>query len=188
MALALTSITPLSYGNNVQCVSFRALSLPPAVLYLIRRWCTRSLGMWSVVPVLLQPCSLHCHCIAWCNALLGALLLTSLFGLVGFLLAGQPLRSPEHRALLCVQLHCHCMRWGLVGFDARGPFAWRGMDVLRLAPARSSKGFCTLNLEDEDVLYSLQQRPLNGPLNLENAAGSSICRVSLNGSLSIWIL
>jgi hypothetical protein len=54
-----------------------------------------------------------------------------------------------------------------------------------LAPTRSSKGFCTLNLEDEDVLYSLQQRPLNGPLNLENAAGSSICRVSLNGSLSI---
>jgi hypothetical protein len=49
----------------------------------------------------------------------------------------------------------------------------------------SSKGSCTLNLEDEDVLYSLQQRPLNGPLNLENAAGSSICRVSLNGYLSI---
>jgi hypothetical protein len=56
---------------------------------------------------------------------------------------------------------------------------------LRLAPTRPSKGSCTLNLEDEDVLYSLQQRPLNGPLNLENAAGSSICRVSLNGSLSI---
>jgi hypothetical protein len=36
--------------------------------------------------------------------------------------------------------------------------------------------------------YSLQQRPLNGPLNLENTVGSSICRVSLNGSLSIWIL
>jgi hypothetical protein len=53
------------------------------------------------------------------------------------------------------------------------------------APTRSSKGSCTLNLEDEDVLYSLQQRPLNGPLNLENAVGSSICRVSLNGSLSI---
>jgi hypothetical protein len=56
---------------------------------------------------------------------------------------------------------------------------------LRLAPTRPSKGSCTLNLEDEDVLYSLQQRPLNGPLNLENVAGSSICRVSLNGSLSI---
>jgi hypothetical protein len=58
-------------------------------------------------------------------------------------------------------------------------------DVVRLAPTRLSKGSCTLNLENEDVLYSLQQRPLNGPLNLENAAGSSICRVSLNGSLSI---
>jgi hypothetical protein len=57
--------------------------------------------------------------------------------------------------------------------------------LLRLAPTRPSKGSCTLNLEDEDVLYSLQQCPLNGPLNLENAAGSSICRVSLNGSLSI---
>jgi hypothetical protein len=57
--------------------------------------------------------------------------------------------------------------------------------VFRLAPIRPSKGSCTLNLENEDVLYSLQQRPLNGPLNLENAAGSSICRVSLNGSLSI---
>jgi hypothetical protein len=56
---------------------------------------------------------------------------------------------------------------------------------LRLAPTKSSKGSCTLNLEDEDVLYSIQQRPLNGPLNLEDAAGSSIYRVSLNGSLSI---
>jgi hypothetical protein len=56
---------------------------------------------------------------------------------------------------------------------------------VRLASTRPSKGSCTLNLEDEDVLYSLQQRPLNGPLNLENVAGSSICRVSLNGSLSI---
>jgi hypothetical protein len=49
----------------------------------------------------------------------------------------------------------------------------------------SSKRSCTLNLEDEDVLYSLQQRPLNGPLNLENVVGFSIGRVSLNGSLSI---
>ena len=56
---------------------------------------------------------------------------------------------------------------------------------LRLAPTRSSKGSCTLNLEDEVVLYSLQQRPLNSPLNLENAVGSSIYRVSLNDSLSI---
>jgi hypothetical protein len=59
------------------------------------------------------------------------------------------------------------------------------MHHIRLAPTRSSKGSCTLNLEDEDVLYSLQQRSLNGPLNLEDAAGSSIYRVSLNGSLSI---
>jgi hypothetical protein len=57
-------------------------------------------------------------------------------------------------------------------------------NVIRLAPTRSSKGLCTLNLEDEEVLYSLQQRPLNGPLNLEDAAGSSIYRVSLNGFLA----
>jgi hypothetical protein len=38
-------------------------------------------------------------------------------------------------------------------------------------------------LEDEDVLYSLQQRSLNGPLNLEDAAGFSIYRVFLNGFL-----
>jgi hypothetical protein len=50
---------------------------------------------------------------------------------------------------------------------------------LRQAPTRPSKGSCTLNLEDG------QQRLLNGPLNLENAAGFSICRVSLNSSLSI---
>jgi hypothetical protein len=56
---------------------------------------------------------------------------------------------------------------------------------LRLAPTRNSKGFYTLNLEDEVVLYSLQQRPLNGLLNLEDAVESSIYRVSLNGSLSI---
>jgi hypothetical protein len=35
------------------------------------------------------------------------------------------------------------------------------------------------------VLYVFQQRPLNGPLNLEDAAGLSIYRVSLNGPLSI---
>jgi hypothetical protein len=44
------------------------------------------------------------------------------------------------------------------------------------------KGSYTLNLEDEVVLYSLQQRPL-----LEDAAGSSIYKVSLNGPLSILI-
>jgi hypothetical protein len=60
-----------------------------------------------------------------------------------------------------------------------------GLGGVRLAPTRPSKGSYTLNLEDDDVLYSLQQRPLNGPLNLENVVGSSICRVSLNGSLSI---
>jgi hypothetical protein len=51
---------------------------------------------------------------------------------------------------------------------------------LRLAPTRSSKRFSTLNIEDQTVLYALQQRPLNGPLNLEDAAGFSIYRVSLN--------
>jgi hypothetical protein len=35
------------------------------------------------------------------------------------------------------------------------------------------------------VLYALQQRPLNGPLNLEGAAGFFIYIVSLNGPLSI---
>jgi hypothetical protein len=59
------------------------------------------------------------------------------------------------------------------------------MEDLRLAPARHPKGFCTLNIEDQMVLYALQQRPLNGPLNLEDAAGFSIYRVSLNGPLSI---
>jgi hypothetical protein len=56
---------------------------------------------------------------------------------------------------------------------------------VRLAPARNPKGFCTLNIEDQMVLYALQQRPLNGPLNLEDAAGFSMYRVSLNGPLSI---
>jgi hypothetical protein len=56
---------------------------------------------------------------------------------------------------------------------------------VRLAPTRPSKGFSTLNIEDQTVLHALQQRLLNGPLNLENAAGFSIYRVSLNGSLSI---
>jgi hypothetical protein len=35
------------------------------------------------------------------------------------------------------------------------------------------------------VLYALQQRPLNGALNLEYAIEFSIYRVSLNGPLSI---
>jgi hypothetical protein len=57
--------------------------------------------------------------------------------------------------------------------------------LLRLAPTRDPKGFCTLNIEDRMVLYALQQRPLNGPLNLEDAAGFSIYRVSLNDPLFI---
>jgi hypothetical protein len=54
--------------------------------------------------------------------------------------------------------------------------------TLRLAPARAQAS-CTLNIEDETVLYALQQRPLNGPLNLEDTVGFSIYRVSLNGPL-----
>jgi hypothetical protein len=61
----------------------------------------------------------------------------------------------------------------------------RMVSGVRLAPTRDPKGFCTLNIEDRMVLYALQQRPLNGPLNLENAAGFSIYRVSLNDPLSI---
>jgi hypothetical protein len=56
---------------------------------------------------------------------------------------------------------------------------------IRLAPARDSKRLCILNIEDQMVLYALQQCPLNAPLNLEDAAGFSIYRVSLNGHLSI---
>jgi hypothetical protein len=59
------------------------------------------------------------------------------------------------------------------------------MEVIRLAPTRPPKGFSTLNIEDQTILYALQQRSLNGPLNLEDAAGFSIYRVSLNGPLSI---
>jgi hypothetical protein len=47
---------------------------------------------------------------------------------------------------------------------------------IRLAPAKDSKGFCTLNIEDQLVLYGLQQRHLNGTLNLEDAAEFSIYR------------
>jgi hypothetical protein len=46
----------------------------------------------------------------------------------------------------------------------------------------------SINIEYQIVLYALQQRPLNGYLNLEDAAGFSLYRVSLNGSLSISIL
>jgi hypothetical protein len=35
------------------------------------------------------------------------------------------------------------------------------------------------------VIYVLQQRPLNSSLNLEDAAGFSLYKVSLNGPLSI---
>jgi hypothetical protein len=38
--------------------------------------------------------------------------------------------------------------------------------LIRLAPARDPKGFCTLNIEDQMILYALQQRPLNGPLSI----------------------
>jgi hypothetical protein len=34
-------------------------------------------------------------------------------------------------------------------------------------------------------MYALQQRSLNSPLNLEDATGFSMYRVSLNGSLSV---
>jgi hypothetical protein len=56
---------------------------------------------------------------------------------------------------------------------------------IRLAPTRSSKGSSTLNIEYRTVLYSLQQRHLNGPLNLEDAVGSFIYRISLNSPLSV---
>jgi hypothetical protein len=38
---------------------------------------------------------------------------------------------------------------------------------------------------DQTVLYALQRRSLNGPLNLEDVDGFSIYRVSLNDSLFI---
>jgi hypothetical protein len=59
------------------------------------------------------------------------------------------------------------------------------ISFIRLAPARAPKASCTLNIEDETVLYALQQRSLNGPLNLEDTAVFSIYRVSLNDPLSI---
>jgi hypothetical protein len=51
------------------------------------------------------------------------------------------------------------------------------------APTRS--WFSTLNIEDQTVLYALQQRPLNGPLNLEDATEFSIYKVSLDDPLFI---
>jgi hypothetical protein len=59
------------------------------------------------------------------------------------------------------------------------------LPVVRPAPTKNPKGVCTLNIEDEMILYTLQQRPLNGPLNLEYAVRFSVYRVSLNDSISI---
>jgi hypothetical protein len=56
---------------------------------------------------------------------------------------------------------------------------------IRLAPTRSSKGSSTLNIEYRTVLYSLQQRPLNGSLNLDDTVGSFIYIISLNCSLYV---
>jgi hypothetical protein len=77
-----------------------------------------------------------------------------------------------------VVVPAHKNSW-LVSSDLRGRLSFR------LAPAMDPKGFCTINIEDQMVLYALQQRLLNGSLNLEDAAGFSIYRVSLNGPLSI---
>jgi hypothetical protein len=66
------------------------------------------------------------------------------------------------------------------------PITLRGITIWSTYLLSPLKELYTLNLEDEVVvLHSLQQRPLNSHLNLENAVGSSIYRVSLNGSLSI---
>jgi hypothetical protein len=67
-------------------------------------------------------------------------------------------RSEKHAVLRSVSAWVH---GGAVG-EARAH------EAVRPAPTRSSKGSCTLNLEDEDKLYSLQQRPLNGHLNLKD--------------------
>jgi hypothetical protein len=55
----------------------------------------------------------------------------------------------------------------------------------KLAPTKCSKSSCTINIEDQTVLYALQQRHLNVSLNLEDAVGFSVYRVSLNDHLSI---
>jgi hypothetical protein len=54
-----------------------------------------------------------------------------------------------------------------------------------LPPSIVSKVSSTLHIEDQTILYTLQQRTLNGLLNLEDTAGFSIYRVSLNGPLLI---
>jgi hypothetical protein len=67
---------------------------------------------------------------------------------------------------------------GLVGYGSS--------TVLSLARARASKGpSSVVNIEDQTVFYVLQQRALNGPLNLEDTARFSIYRVSLDGRLFI---
>ena len=48
---------------------------------------------------------------------------------------------------------------------------------IRLTPTRTSKGSYTLNLEDEVILYSLRQRPLNGLLNLQDKLKMSLIQV-----------
>jgi hypothetical protein len=40
------------------------------------------------------------------------------------------------------------------------------VEILRLAPIRFVHTSCTLNIEFQTVLYVIQQRPLNGSLNL----------------------
>jgi hypothetical protein len=52
-----------------------------------------------------------------------------------------------------------------------------------LAPARAAKVFSTLNIEDQTVIYSLQQRSLNDSLNSENSAGFSVLN-TLNNRFS----
>ena len=90
------------------------------------------LDVCSVVPVLLQPCI----AIAFLDAMLSWAPPPFDFAFwacwIPFGRAAAP-GSPEHCAVLCVQLHWHCMHWGLVfglvGFG-EGPFCWEG-NVLR---------------------------------------------------------
>jgi hypothetical protein len=51
---------------------------------------------------------------------------------------------------------------------------------IRLAPASASKCSSTLNIENQTVIYALQQRPLNTPLYLEDVIEFSIYVVSLS--------
>jgi hypothetical protein len=89
----------------------------------------------------------------------------------------QPLRACLLGSTSAVGARARHGPWAETGNEDR--FVRQGLGV-RLAPTRPSQGFSTLNIEDQTVLYALQQRPLNGPLNLEDAAGFSIYRVSLN--------